>query len=97
MISRRIKESLGLLMIGDGLLCAIFPRKHVELWDGGGPGACSKAMRMFGERPGLTRSLGAVGVGLGLWLAHRQYGIAEQGKSVAQGLKGRVKELVGAG
>jgi hypothetical protein len=72
MFWRRVKECVGLMMIGDGALCLLFPKRHVGLWQGG-PRVWRQAMEPFVDRPGLTRSLGAVSVFLGTWLAQRQY------------------------
>ena len=72
MFWQRIKECVGLMMIGDGALCLLFPERHVALWSGG-PRAWRDAMDAFVEHPRLTRSLGAISVVLGFWLADRQY------------------------
>jgi len=70
-VQRRVVESLAILMIGDGFLTAIQPRRHVLLWKGG-PRFWRDFMKAFLRRPGLTQVLGATAVGLGLWLARRQ-------------------------
>jgi hypothetical protein len=67
-VQRRVVESLAILMIGDGFLTAIQPRRHVLLWKGG-PRFWRDFMKAFLRRPGLTQVLGATAVGLGLWLA----------------------------
>ncbi|HEY7117904.1 MAG TPA: hypothetical protein VH475_15055 [Tepidisphaeraceae bacterium] len=72
MFWRRVKECVGLMMIGDGALCLLFPRRHVGLWSGG-PRVWREAMETFTDHPRATRSLGAVSVVLGCWLAQRQY------------------------
>jgi len=71
LIQRRALESLAILMIGDGLLAATQPRRHVLLWQSG-PRLWRNSIRPFIRNPGLTRLLGVVGLGLGLWLANRQ-------------------------
>ncbi|MFN3522157.1 MAG: hypothetical protein ACK4YQ_07900 [Phenylobacterium sp.] len=69
--TRRTFETLGMMMIGDGVLAMIEPRRHVALWRTGPP-SWSRALRYFEERPALTAALGLVEVGLGLWLARGQ-------------------------
>ncbi len=71
MVSGRMKELVGLLMIGDGVLAFVEPRRHVLLWRRG-PRAWQAMMDQFVERPGLTRWLGAAEIALGFWLATRQ-------------------------
>jgi hypothetical protein len=71
MVPERMKELLGLLMIGDGALAFVEPRRHVLLWRRG-PAAWQAMMDEFVERPGLTRWLGAAELALGFWLATRQ-------------------------
>ena len=71
MFGRRLMESAAMLIIGDSLLCAVDPRRHVELWREG-PGAWPAVADYFDRRPGLTRLCGAAGVLFGLWLATRQ-------------------------
>ena len=68
MIAARIAEMVGMLMIGDGVLAAVEPRKHVQLWRRG-PDFWEEKMDFFIERPAMTRLLGAVEVGLGIWVA----------------------------
>lgn len=68
----RIAETTAMLMIGDGVLAMIAPREHVRLWQKG-PTGFKRIMRRFEQRPGLTRTIGAVEVGLGVWLAFAQY------------------------
>ncbi len=70
-IKKRIKESIALMMIGDGALVLFDPCRHVLLW-ADGPKPWRKAMSPFVKRPGLTRMAGALELGLGLWLASRQ-------------------------
>jgi len=71
LVQKRVLESLAMLTIGDGLLAALQPRRQVLLWDSG-PRVWRKSIRPFIRNPELTRLLGVVGLGLGLWLANRQ-------------------------
>ena len=71
MISQRLKECLAMLMIGDGVLAMVEPRRHVRLWERG-PNWWTAMAEPFEERPNLTRFLGAGEVAFGVWLALRQ-------------------------
>jgi hypothetical protein len=71
MIAERAKECLAMLMIGDGVLALVEPRRHVAVWESGPP--WWRAMtEPFASRPGLLRCLGAGEVALGIWFAYRQ-------------------------
>lgn len=69
--SKRIKESLAIVLIGDGVVALLDPDRHNRLWKRG-PEPYRKAMEAFVQRPGLTRLLSALEIGLGVWLASRQ-------------------------
>ena len=71
LIGRRMKEMMAAGMIGDGVMALADPHRHTRLW-AEGPGPWRKAMKPFVRRPGLTRTLGALEIGAGLWLASRQ-------------------------
>jgi hypothetical protein len=72
MNKRRVLEIVAMLMIGEGVLCQLFPRRHVLLWKFG-PARYSDAMRSLAGRPGLTRLLGLLEAALGIWLAAAQH------------------------
>jgi dodecin len=72
MWSRRIKELLAMSTIGDGMLALIVPSSHASLWLFG-PQSMRKLNRWFIENPTYTRLGGIAEIGLGLWLAIRQY------------------------
>ena len=69
---RRITELLAMVLVGDGVIALAAPRRHSRLWKLG-PEGYRRAMEAFAERPYLTRLLAAAEIGLGLWLALRQY------------------------
>ena len=69
---RRVNELIAMLMVGDGVVGFVAPRRHMLLWKFG-PEGYKKLVRGFAERPNLTRSLAAAEAGVGLWLALRQY------------------------
>lgn len=52
----RLESLLAVALIGDGVLAALQPRRHMARWDAG-PEAWRKLVRPFRERPALTRSL----------------------------------------
>ncbi len=70
-MEKRLKELLGMMMIGDGMLSLLDPKRHCLLWEIGPP-PCREFIDEFVQHPGLTRLLGAVELGLGVWLASRQ-------------------------
>jgi hypothetical protein len=69
---RRIAEMVAMLMIGEGVLTIIAPRRHSLLW-GYGPEGYKRTVEAFAEHPTLTRLVAAGEAGLGLWLAFRVY------------------------
>ncbi len=72
MWANRLKESIAMISIGDGVLALIAPRNHTTLWLLG-PKRVRKLSAWFAENPLYTRLGGIVETGLGLWLALRQY------------------------
>jgi hypothetical protein len=70
--SRRLKETLAILTIGDGTMGLIAPREHSILWEAG-PEGVRKVARFFADNPHYMRLLGSVQVAFGVWLALRQY------------------------
>lgn len=71
MPTRRLLEVLGMLMVGEGVLMLLYPRRHLALWEGG-PWWYREAVEGFIRYPNLTRAVGGLEAGLGLWLATRQ-------------------------
>ena len=72
MWANRLKESIAMISIGDGVLALIAPQNHTTLWLLG-PKKVRKLNAWFAENPLYTRLGGIVQTGLGLWLALRQY------------------------
>lgn len=72
MTAERIKEMFGILLIGDGVLAAISPHRHPRLWMFG-PKSYQQSLRALVKRPALKRAIGIGQVGLGVWLASRQW------------------------
>jgi hypothetical protein len=71
LVNRWAKESLAMMMIGDGLLALVDPERHVRLYMKG-PRRWRRFLNAFIEHQGVTRTLGAVELGLGVWLAEKQ-------------------------
>jgi hypothetical protein len=70
--ARRMKETLAILIIGDGAIALVSPREHSLLWEVG-PEGVRKLARFSAENPAYMRLLGAAQIAFGLWLALRQY------------------------
>jgi len=66
----RVIESLGMLMIGDGVLGTLRPAEHCLMWRGGAEW-WRKTMDWFAAHPDLTRAAAIAELGAGLWLALR--------------------------
>ena len=69
---RRAAETFAILAIGDAVVEVVYPRRHSLLWEAG-PEGTRRVARFFAENPNLMRLLGLAQLGLGLWLAGRQY------------------------
>ncbi len=70
--ARRIKETVAIVTIGDGLIELITPREHFLLWEVG-PESVRKLARYLADNPSYMRIIGAAQIAFGLWLALRQY------------------------
>lgn len=70
MWTQRIKECVGIVLIGDGAIGLLNPRRHSRLWKSG-PQPYQKMMRFFIENPLVLRVLSAAEIALGYWLATR--------------------------
>lgn len=68
---KRIKEALALLLIGDGVIAMLEPRRHTRLWSGS-PGTYRKMMRPFERKPLIAQAVGVALIGFGFWIASRQ-------------------------
>jgi hypothetical protein len=71
MVGRRLKEIAALMMIGEGIIGAVIPRRHLRLWKFG-PKKYQKFIDASARRPNLMRIASAAEAGLGLWWAMRQ-------------------------
>lgn len=71
MIKERIAECAGLMMIGEGVLAALYPREYARFW-AGGPAWWHAVIEPFVKNPELTRAVGVAEALAGYWLATRQ-------------------------
>ena len=69
---RRLKETIAILSVGDGVIALLAPREHSLLWETG-PESVHKLVRFFADNPNYMRLLGLAQIGFGVWLALRQY------------------------
>lgn len=68
---KRIKEVMALLLIGDGIISILEPRRHTKLW-ARGPVPYRRAMKPLVKDPVVAQLVGVGLIGLGVWLASRQ-------------------------
>lgn len=71
MLSERIAECAGLMMIGEGFLAALYPREYARFWERG-PAWWHRIMEPLVRNPDLTRAVGVAEALAGYWLAVRQ-------------------------
>ena len=70
-MNRRLNESAGMFLIGDGVLGLLYPRQHCLLWREG-PLWWRNTIDWFASHPQVTRACAATELVAGLWLAGRQ-------------------------
>ncbi|QDV35793.1 hypothetical protein [Tautonia plasticadhaerens] len=71
MIAQRLIQVWATMVVGDGIVAAIEPRRHAALWRGG-PAPYREVVDWCHRHPGATRAIGVAWAGFGLWLALRQ-------------------------
>jgi len=69
---KRAKDLFAAFIVGNGVLDLIAPRERYSMWQVG-PEGMRKAALWLAEHPVATRLRGIVRIGIGLWLALRQY------------------------
>ncbi len=65
MWSKRLKETLAVMTIGDGAIALVAPREHSLLWEVG-PESARKVARFFADNPNYMRLLGTAQIGFGI-------------------------------
>ena len=73
MWAKRAKDLLAAFIIGNGVLDLIAPRERYLLWGEDAPEGLRKLVLWFAEHTTVTRLRGIARIGIGLWLARRQY------------------------
>jgi hypothetical protein len=71
MNAKHLNEICALMLVGDGVLTAVDPKRHLKLWRLG-PRPCMRAMDTLVRHPGITRALGVAAAVAGVWWASRQ-------------------------
>jgi hypothetical protein len=64
-------DFLGLLMVGDGVLTLIDPKRHCLLWEVG-PKPCQELIDEFAEHPRIARVSGLLEIFLGIMISETQ-------------------------
>ena len=72
MWSRRIKDLIAMVLLGDGILTLLSPRQRALLWRFG-PERLRKSTLWQAEHPLYMRLEAIASIGIGIWLALRQY------------------------
>ena len=72
MWTNRAKDLIAAFLVGNGVLDSIAPRRRVFLWVFG-PIGLRKLILWFADHPTAMRLQGIATVGIGIWLALRQY------------------------
>jgi hypothetical protein len=71
LLKNRVIETLGLILIGDGMVGLFDTERHLRLWRRG-PEAYQDAMEELEERPVATKILSAAEIWLGFWIVSQQ-------------------------
>ena len=72
MWAKRIKDLIAMLLVGDGVLTLIGARNRALLWRFG-PERLRKSTSWQADHPLYMRLEGIASIGIGVWLALRQY------------------------
>jgi hypothetical protein len=70
--TKRIKDLIALVLVGDGVLTLIAARDRALLWRFG-PERLRKSTSWQADHPLYMRLEGIASIGIGMWLALRQY------------------------
>ena len=71
MISKGIKEIIGLAMLGEGIVGLCYPEKYSLFWKIG-PQPLRNLMEKAAKNPEIMQVIYAAEAGLGFWLAKNQ-------------------------
>lgn len=70
-MNKRLLDLAGMLLVGDGLLTLIDPKRHCLLWEVG-PRPCRDLADAFVEHPTMSRFVGVAEILAGILLAEAQ-------------------------
>jgi hypothetical protein len=76
LMKSRWEDLVGMILIGDGILNILRPRRHSAIWNCG-PRSYRKAAEKLTEHPQVARGMGLAFVALGIWLGWRAAEAAE--------------------
>jgi hypothetical protein len=71
--AKRVKDLTAAWLVGNGVLLLIAPRQRVLLWVFERPEWVRKAAIWWADHPTLLRLRGVLALGIGMWLALKQY------------------------
>lgn len=71
LLKNRLVETLGLVLIGDGMVGLFDTKRHMRLWRRG-PDAYQETMEELEEHPVATKILSAAEIALGFWIVSKQ-------------------------
>lgn len=71
MTAAHLKELLGLMLIGEGVVGVLYPEQHTRLW-AIGPRPWREFVERCAQQSELLRLLWAAQTGVGIWLTARQ-------------------------
>jgi len=69
-MNARWKDLTAMILIGDGVLGLIEPRRHSAAWECG-PKSYKQFARKLEKNPNVARGIGAAFAGFGPWLAFK--------------------------
>jgi len=65
---KRWRHFAAMVLIGDGVMAVVHPRRDTEAWSTG-PDWWKSLMESLHDRPGLTRAIGVGQIAAGIWWA----------------------------
>lgn len=68
---KQLREIVGIALIGDGVVGALIPHRHIARWETG-PQLWNRTVAPTAGHPERTRIAAIVELGAGLWLALRR-------------------------
>lgn len=75
LLKNRLAETLGLILIGDGVVGLFDTERHLSLWRRG-PDEYQETMEELQKRPNLTKVLSAAEIALGFWIVSKQKAVS---------------------